>query len=176
MARYALERIGGTAVNDALRGALRKARGKAKIGIVNSLGRRGDTKAIRPLSRMITGRDEALAAAAAAALGRIATPAAAKALAAAKDKTEGKVQMTVLDAYLKCADKMVADGNKTDAMAIYGALRGENMPKPIRTAATTGMLNAAKKIRRIGYENHPYDLQHNSAGVVVLVRCCPVAG
>jgi len=144
MARYALERIGGTAVNDALRGALRKARGKAKIGIVNSLGRRGDTKAVRPLSRMLAGRDEALAAAAAAALGRIANPAAAKALAAAKDKTEGKVQMTVLDAYLKCADKMVADGKKADAIAIYKSLSTSAMPKPIRTAAMTGMLNAAK--------------------------------
>ena len=39
---------------------------------------------------------------------------------------------------------MVATGKKTDAMAIYGALRGEGMPKPIRTAAVTGMLNAAK--------------------------------
>jgi type 1 glutamine amidotransferase len=144
MARYALERIPGTAVNDALRGALGKARGKARIGIVNSLGRRGDTKAVRPLSRLITGRDEALAAAAAAALGRIASPQAAKGLAAAKDKTEGKVQMAVLDAYLKCADKMVADGKKADAIAIYKSLSTPAMPKPIRTAAMTGRLNAAK--------------------------------
>ena len=144
MARYALERIPGTAVDDALRGSLRKAKGNAKIGIVNSLGQRGDKKAVRPLSRMVTGKDEALAAAAAAALGRIATPQAAKALAAAKDKTEGKVQLAVLDSYLKCADKMVADGSKTEALAIYKALGSASMPKPIRTAAVTGMINAAK--------------------------------
>ena len=144
MARYALERIPGEAVNDALRGALSKAGGKAKIGIVNSLGRRGDEKAVGALSRMVTGRDEEIAAAAAAALGGIASPQAAKALAAARDKTEGKVQMAVLDAYLKCADKMVKTGKKADALAIYKALGTADMPKPIRTAAVTGMINAAR--------------------------------
>ena len=145
MARYALERIPGTAVDDALRRSLRKARGKAKIGIVNSLGQRGDKKAVRPLTRLVTGKNEALATAAAAALGRIASPQAAKALAAAKDKTKGKVQLTVLDSYLKCADKMVADGKKAEALAIYKALGAASMPKPIRTAAVTGMINAARK-------------------------------
>jgi len=144
MARYALERIPGAAVDDALRRSLRKARGNAKIGIVNSLGQRGDAKAVRPLTRLVTGKNEALATAAAAALGRIATPAAAKTLAAAKDKTKGKVQLAVLDSYLKCADKMVADGKKAEALAIYKALGKADMPKPIRTAAVTGMINAAK--------------------------------
>jgi type 1 glutamine amidotransferase len=150
MARYALERIPGTAVDDALRGALGRGKGKAKIGInarigiVNSLGQRGDTKAVRPLARLVTGKNEALATAAAAALGRIASPAATKALAAAKDKTEGKVQLVVLDAYLKCADKMAADGKKAEALAIYKELGTASMPKPIRTAAVTGMINAAK--------------------------------
>ena len=144
MARYALERIPGAAVDDALRRSLRKAKGNAKIGIVNSLGQRGDRRAVRPLTRLVTGKNEALATAAAAALGRIATPAAAKALATAKDKTEGKVQLAVLDSYLKCADKMVADGKKADALAIYKALGAASMPKPIRTAAVTGMINAAK--------------------------------
>jgi type 1 glutamine amidotransferase len=145
MARYALERIPGTTVDDALRRSLRKARGNAKIGIVNSLGQRGDKKAVRPLTRMVTGKNESLATAAAAALGRIASPQAAKALAQAKDKTTGKVQLVVLDAYLKCADKMVADGKKAEALAIYKALGAASMPKPIRTAAVTGMINAAKK-------------------------------
>jgi type 1 glutamine amidotransferase len=150
MARYALERIPGSAVDDALRGAMRKARGKAKVGIINSLGQRRDAKSVRMLSRVLSeytpgtpgGWIDAIAAA--AALGRIATPQAAKTLAAAKDKTEGKVRLAVLDAYLKCADKMVASGKKSDALAIYKALGTASMPKPIRTAAVTGMINAAK--------------------------------
>ena len=83
--------------------------------------------------------------AAAAALGRIANERATEVLKEAKDSTSGKVQMVVLDSYLKCADKLVEDGKKTEALAIYNELRKEGLPGPIRTAATTGMLNAMKK-------------------------------
>ncbi len=145
MARYALERIPGSAVDDALRGAVRKAKGNAKIGIVNSIGQRRDTKAVRNLSRLVGGKNEALASAAAAALGQIGDADATKALAEAKDKTSGKLQMVVLDAYLKCADRLAAAGDKTQAVAIYKELQKENMPKPIRTAALAGMISSMKK-------------------------------
>ena len=145
MARYALERIPGTAVNEALRGALRKAKGKPKIGIINSLGQRRDRRAVRALSRLVGNSDKTVATAAAAALGQIADSRATEALAAAKDKATGKLQMVVLDSYLRCADQLVADGKKADALAIYRGLQKPDMPKPIRTAALTGMLNAAKR-------------------------------
>ncbi|MFH1718175.1 MAG: ThuA domain-containing protein [Planctomycetota bacterium] len=145
MARYALERIPGSAVDDALRGAVRKAKGNAKIGIVNSLGQRRDKQAVRNLSRLVTGKNEALATAAAAALGQIGDSAATKALGEAKDKTSGKLQMVVLDAYLKCADQLVTEGKKTEAVVIYKELQKQDLPKPIRTAALTGMISAMKK-------------------------------
>ena len=145
MARYALERIPGTAVNDALRGVLRKAKGKPKIGIINSLGQRRDTRAVRALSRLVGNSDEGVATAAAAALGQIADSRATAVLAEAKDKATGKLQMVVLDSYLRCADQLVADGKKAEALAIYKELQKPDMPKPIRTAALTGMLNAAKR-------------------------------
>ncbi|UCC98440.1 MAG: ThuA domain-containing protein [Phycisphaerales bacterium] len=145
MARYALERIPGSAVDEALRGALRKSKGNARIGIVNSLGQRRDKGAVRNLRRLLGRPDQDVAAAAAAALGQIADSQATAALAEAKEKTSGKLQMVVLDAYLKCADQLVADGRKVQALAIYKELQKEGMPKPIRTAALTGMLNAAKK-------------------------------
>jgi type 1 glutamine amidotransferase len=145
MARYALERVPGTGVNEALRSALRKAKGKPKIGIINSLGQRRDRRAVRALSRMVTGSDKAVAMAAAAALGQIADSRATEALKSAADKVSGKLQMVVLDSYLKCADQLVADGKKINALVIYKALQKPDMPKPIRTAALTGMLNATKK-------------------------------
>jgi type 1 glutamine amidotransferase len=145
MARYALERIPGSAVDEALRKSLRQAKGNAKVGVVNSLGQRRDKKAVRPLSRLVNRPDQTVAAAAAAALGRIAGHQATKALAEAKDKTSGKLQMVVLDAYLKCADQLVAEGKKTEALAIYKELGKEGLPKPIRTAAVKGMISAAKK-------------------------------
>ena len=145
MARYALERIPGSAVDDALRGSLRKARGNVRIGIINSLGQRRDKKAVRNLSRILGRPNQETAIAAAAALGRIADSQAAEVLAEAKNKADGKLLPVVLDAYLKCADQLVADGNKIKAMAIYKELQKEGMPKPIRTAALTGMINATKK-------------------------------
>ena len=144
MARYALERIPGSAVDQALRGAIRKARGKARIGIINSLGQRRDAGSVRMLSRALGRRNEDVAIAAAAALGQIANADATEALKEAKDKATGKLQMVILDAYLKCADQLVADGKKVQALAIYKELRKEGLPGPIRSAATTGMLNAMK--------------------------------
>jgi len=145
MARYALERIPGSAVDEALRGAIRKARGNVRIGIINSLGQRRDKGAVRNLRRILGRPNQETAIAAAAALGRIADSQAAEALAEAKNKAEGKLLSVVLDAYLKCADQLVADGNKIGALAIYKELQKEDMPKPIRTAALTGMINATKK-------------------------------
>jgi type 1 glutamine amidotransferase len=146
MARYALERIPGSAVDEALRRSLRGARGNARIGIINSLGQRRDKEAVKILSGILgRRRNQEAAMAAAAALGQIADSQAAEALAEAKNKAEGKLLLVVLDAYLKCADQMVAEGNKIKAMGIYKELQKEGMPKPIRTAALTGMINATKK-------------------------------
>jgi hypothetical protein len=96
------------------------------------------------LSRALGRPNEDVAIAAAAALGQIANADATEALKEAKDKATGKLQMVILDAYLKCADQLVADGNKAQALAIYKELRKEGLPGPIRSAATTGMLNAMK--------------------------------
>jgi type 1 glutamine amidotransferase len=145
MARYALERIPGTAVDEALRSALRRANGKPKIGIINSLGQRRDGRSVRALSRLVVGSDKEVAMAAAAALGQIADTRATEVLKGAQDKVSGKLQMVVLDSYLKCADQLVADGDKVKALVIYKELQKPDMPKPIRTAALTGMLNATKK-------------------------------
>ena len=64
----------------------------------------------------------------------IADSQAAEALAEAKGKAEGKLLSVVLDSYLKCADQMVADGNKAGALAIYKELQATDMPKPINAA------------------------------------------
>jgi len=109
------------------------------------LGQRRDKGAVRNLRRILGRPNQEAAIAAAAALGQIADSQAAEALAEAKNKAEGKLLLVVLDAYLKCADQMVAEGDKIKAMGIYKELQKEGMPKPIRTAALTGMINATKK-------------------------------
>ncbi len=144
MARYALERIPSPEVNRILREAMPKAKGKVKVGIINSLGQRRCPKAVGALGELAGGSNKMIADAALAALGQIATADAAKALAKVKGKVSGKLQMVALDSYLKCADQMVADGKKADALKVYKELQDKSLPKPIQTAALRGMLNAMK--------------------------------
>ncbi|MHC4654030.1 MAG: ThuA domain-containing protein [Planctomycetota bacterium] len=146
MARYALERISGAAVDAALREALLKTSGTAKVGIINSLGQRRDRKAVKALAKLVYDSDALTADAAAAALGKIASPGATKALAKARTKTKGKLRLVVLDSYLKCADRLAARGKKSEASAIYKQLSGE--PAPIGAAALRGMVTARGGGRR----------------------------
>jgi hypothetical protein len=97
------------------------------------------------IARLVDNQDKLLAGAAISALGKIGGPNAMKALADAKNKASGKLLLVILDAYLKCADRLVAEGEKAQALAIYKELQDQNLPKPIRSAALTSMINAAKQ-------------------------------
>ena len=146
MARYALERIPAELAGVALRKALPNTSGKAKVGIINSLGQRRDSKAVGALSKLVYSSDALEADAAAAALGNIAGPDATKALAEARTKTKGKLRLVVLDGYLKCADKLAAEGKRREASAIYRELSTE--PAPIGAAALRGMVTVRGSRRR----------------------------
>jgi type 1 glutamine amidotransferase len=143
MARYAMERIPGTAVDAALRKTLLKTTGKVRIGIINTLGLREDSRSVPILAALIYKPDMDTAVAAAAALGRIGGIEAAKALAEAKKRTTGKLQPLVLDAYLKSADKFVARGEQNRALEIYRKLYTPDEPTPVRIAALRGIVTAA---------------------------------
>ena len=97
------------------------------------------------LAKLLAHNNQQVAAAAANALGRIATADAAKALAGALKRAPDKLKAPVADAYLRCADAMLAAGKKAEAMAIYRTLDDDEWPKPIRLAAKAGMLKAAGK-------------------------------
>ncbi|MFQ6035864.1 MAG: HEAT repeat domain-containing protein [Sedimentisphaerales bacterium] len=147
MARYALERIPDESVDEALRDALPKTSGKTKVGIINSLGERRDSKAATALSSLIYDSDDMVAGSAIAALGKIGGRRATKALARAKGETSGKLRMLVLDAFLSCADQLAAKGRRKQAVAIYKELSEKGLPEPIRAAAAIGRLNVIKKGR-----------------------------
>jgi len=148
MARYALERMSGEAVDEALRAALPGAKGKIKVGIINSLGEHRDSKAVSAMSELIYDSNDTIASAAVSALGKVADQRAIEALAKAKDKTTGKLKLLVLDAYLRCADRLVAQGDKAKALAIYRELSGQDQPKLIRIAAMRGMVNASSGTKK----------------------------
>jgi len=143
MARYALERIPGAAVDKVLREALPRTSGNVQAGTITSLGERGDAGSVGALADLISDSNPTVAAAAVAALGRIGGPAAAQTLKVALDRTSGSLRTLALDAYLKCADGLAAAGDRTGARAIYQSLYAVDEPGPIRGAALRGLVLTA---------------------------------
>ncbi|MCL5279700.1 MAG: ThuA domain-containing protein [Planctomycetes bacterium] len=143
MARYALERIPGEAANKALCAALPQAEGKAKIGIINSLGERGCVAATGEIAKYTEGSDKALCGAAISALGKIGSADAVKALDKTLESAPDNQKTLVYDALLKAAEKMMSKGDRPGALRIYRNLNKEGVPQLVRTAALKGMVNAA---------------------------------
>ncbi|MDG2383890.1 MAG: HEAT repeat domain-containing protein [Pirellulaceae bacterium] len=145
MARYALERIPAPEAAAAMRDALPNINDPLKIGVIASLGVRGDTASIPLLSSYMSDENAAVAAAAAYALGDLATSAAAKALTEPGYRASEQVVFAATDASLSCAEALLADGKNSEALAIYKGYIGLNHPKHVRLAATRGMLACSGK-------------------------------
>jgi HEAT repeat protein len=145
MARYALELNPSPEAGNALRSALPKVGGKLKIGMIGSLASRHDTESVAAIAASLTDSDKAISRTAAHALGAIGDSEAAKQLGDFLPKAPDDVKPAATDAYLVCAEKLLKHGKKSEAIAIYKSLMGENEPKPIRIAATHGLLVASGK-------------------------------
>ncbi len=145
IARYALERMPCDAAVSALRGALPKTEKLAKVGVINSLGVRRDAKSVTALTALLADKDQQIVSAAAAALGSIGNADAAKALGEFGKKAPKELKLAVADACLTCAERMLSDGKKNEAKAIYTAMAMDaQQPKHVKMAATLGMMAAAK--------------------------------
>ncbi len=140
IARYALERIPGDAVDAALLKAMKKTKGTVKVGVINTIGERRIDAATKQLGKLVTKNDVQIAKAAAAALGKIGTDASATLLGKALMKADENVRPAVIDAYLKNADAFLKSGEKAKALAIYRPLFVETESIPTRSAALTGLI------------------------------------
>jgi len=142
MARVGLERIPGPEASKALRDALGGVKGKLLIGVIGSIGERRDAEAAGALAALLNDPDPAVAAAAAIALGKIGGDVATKALAEARTKAPEKARPAVADAYLRCADHLVAAQKAEQAAAIYLEMYAATEPRNIRIAALRGLVYA----------------------------------
>ena len=139
-ARYGLEPIADPSADDALGAGLSKLKGNLLIGVINSIGKRRDRKAGPRLAKMIYGADGDVARAAAAALGNIGGVSAVQELQAALVKTNGMTRMAVADASLMCAERLLSEGKRAQALALYDSVSAPDMPKPARLAAMHGII------------------------------------
>jgi HEAT repeat protein len=145
IARYALERIPDEKAAKAMRDALPKVSKKLKPGIIGSLGVRRDKKSIMVFSKLLGDSDIQVAKAAAQSLGLIGTSAAAKELSKFAKKASANMKLPVADARLVCAEQLLADGKKSEAVALYKELKGDDQPSHVKAAAMKGILTAAIK-------------------------------
>ena len=143
IARYALERIPDEKAAKAMRDALPKVSSKLKTGIIGSLGVRRDKKSILVISKLLGDSDIQVAKAAAQSLGLIGTSAAAKKLSKFAKKASANMKMPVADACLVCAEQLLADGKKSEAVALYKEINGDDQPSHVKAAAMKGILTAA---------------------------------
>ncbi|MDY0166276.1 MAG: HEAT repeat domain-containing protein [Thermoguttaceae bacterium] len=148
-ARIALEAIPDPAAGEALREAASRLQGRLLIGVVNSIGMRGDAKAVELLSQKLNEADADVAAAAAVALGRIGDGAATRALEqfltgpslAAAPK---KVRSAVAEGCILCAERSDQAGDAGAAVKLFEAVRRAEMPKQRILEATRGVILARK--------------------------------
>lgn len=147
-ARYGLEPIDDPSVDEALRGALSNLQGVRLIGVINSIGKRRDEKASAALVKMMNGSDADVARAAAAALGSIGGTSSLKPLQAALATTSGMTRMAVADASLVCAERLLEEGKRDEALAAYTALSAPDIPQPARLAAMRGIIREERSLGR----------------------------
>ncbi|MCX6874167.1 MAG: hypothetical protein NTW21_10220 [Verrucomicrobia bacterium] len=143
MARYALERIPEPEAGQAMREALPKVSAKLRIGLLASLGVRGEATAIAPLQALLADSDPSVAAAAAYGLGAIRSLEAAKALVVTKPNAGTKA--AIADASMACAETLLAAGNKVAAKATYEKILASTPSKAAKAAATRGLQACASK-------------------------------
>jgi HEAT repeat protein len=139
-ARYALEPNPAPAVDEALRNALGKLKGKPLVGVIGSIGVRRDTKAVGALAKLLGDSDPVVVRAAARAMGKIGTIEAANALQAALPKASADTKLDVCEGLFRCAESLAASDQKEQAVAIYNELRKVDAPHQVRAGALRGAI------------------------------------
>lgn len=133
-ARFGLEPNPDPAVDAVFREALGTLNGQHLVGVITSVGTRKDARAVGPLSELVYDSDDAVAQAAAAALGMIGGAEPARVLREALGRTEAPVFPIVARAALRCA-KGLERSDSDAARDMYEVLTATNMPKPVRQNA-----------------------------------------
>ena len=137
-ARIALEAIPDPACDAALRDAAGRLRGRLLIGVINSLGVRRDVDAAGILAGKLRDADAEVAAAAAAALGRIGTQQAATVLGQA-GLSSGRDRAAAAHGCIP-AQRFQDEGKSAEAMSLYDAVREADVPAQTVLEATRGAI------------------------------------
>ena len=136
-----LETMPTTEAGQALQAALKPSAGKAKAGIIHTLGERRFQPAISELVPLLSDADPLIATAAARALGRMGATAIAP-LQSALSKAVAPVRAAIVDALLASADQLLADRKKAEAQSIYRQFNTTQEKENVRMSAYAGMIRS----------------------------------
>ncbi|MHC4596756.1 MAG: HEAT repeat domain-containing protein [Planctomycetota bacterium] len=141
MACYAMGQNPSPEAGEALRNALDRVGPKVQVRIINLLGDRRDAQSAKAMGKLVFGAERQVADAAVAALGKIGGAQARKILAEVRADPDVSEQLrfTATDAYLRCAEDLVAEGRSGQATVIYKELAGQDEAALIRSAAIKGL-------------------------------------
>lgn len=123
--------------------ALAMLSGDLRIGVIGSLGQRGETAAVGAIGKLVGDTDVNMALAAIRALGRIGGAEAAKILESAKVATALQAERD--DALIAAADSLAKQGKTAEAMKIYSSMTDTKNSTWIRIAAYRGLVQTQKE-------------------------------
>jgi len=139
IACYAIGQNPSDEAGKALREALNKVSPKVQIRIINLLGDRGDNQSVEAIGNLVSGTGREVSEAAVAALGKIGGAQAIKLLVETRAKGDSELRFAATDAYLRCAEDLMFEGETKQATVIYKELAGKNETPIIRSAAIKGL-------------------------------------
>ncbi len=142
IACYAIGQNPSKKAGKALREALDKVSPKVQIRIINLLGDRRDDQSVEAIGKLVFGAEREVGEAAVAALGKIGGIQARKILVEGRAKGDSELRFAATDAYLRCAEDLVAEGKSKQATVIYKELADKDEAAIIRSAAIKGLADA----------------------------------
>jgi hypothetical protein len=125
--------------DETLRQALSGATGTTRVQLIDTLGDRRDAKSAKLLAGLARGADAEAAAAAIAALGKLAD---AAALAGLRRGLDPALEPALTAARLRCAQELAAAGKRKAAVGLYEQLLAGSQPAYVRRAAFSALLQA----------------------------------
>ena len=129
MARFALESIPGKDASAALAYAIPMLEGKAQIGIITTLGRRGDLTATRALLDLLDNQSESTTDAALIALSGIDSEAANEAVVSFLQRSSGRDLEVATDACLRVSQRLIENGKLEEATTVLDAIEAIGDPR-----------------------------------------------
>ena len=130
--------------DEILRATVPSAAGVARIQIINALGDRRDSRAVKLLAPLAGDADPFVARAAIAALGKIGDPEAWKVIAALPKDAQPDLQPAITEATFRCAEARAAARDAKAASTLYEGLLASSYPTYVHRAALDALLRLDK--------------------------------